>query len=508
MPPARQANARIDAGVPIAPPGSLAHLPGWRSFGPIDNTFAILRDSRAFFEASEKRFGRVFTTSFLGSRSVQLLGHDANQWVLADREGLFSSRLGWGPYLDRVFPRGVISMDFDEHRLHRRALSAAFKSGAMRSYFERLDLGIAEQLDGWRAPPTVRRVYPEMKRITLGLAAQTFLGVEPGPDADALNQAFIAELAATVGWARTPLPFTAMGKGVEARSWLIDHLIRLIQSRRDSDGEDLLSELCRASLDDGRLLTDQEIADHMNMLMMAAHDTLASSLTTFIWLLAVHPDWQARLRAEAIGLRLEPSDPTPFDDLDRLVLTEMAFKEALRLVPPLGAIPRHTVRDAQFKGFRIPAGVAVGVAPIHTHYSPELWPDPERFDPMRFTEEAERVRPRFAFVPFGGGAHMCLGLNYALMQARSFARHLLQRVRVPTAFGLQSFVEFGADRQAKGRSACGAQTDLNGAGHAELFRARSAKASDFLTPPQAVSARRPPGGERWPARSPRRRCGS
>ena len=202
----------------------------------------------------------------------------------------------------------------------------------------------------------------------------------------------------------------------------------MIRTRRGGDGVDLLSELCRTTLDDGRPLTDEEIADHMNMLMMAAHDTLASSLTTFVWLLARHQDWQATLREEAMGLKLVPSEPTPFDALDRLKLAEMAFKETLRLVPPLAVVPRRLVRDVEFRGLRIPAGAAVAVAPIHTHFMAHVWPEPDRFDPMRFTPEAERARHRYAFAPFGGGAHMCLGLNYAHMQSRSFARHLLQRV--------------------------------------------------------------------------------
>ncbi len=301
------ASLAIDAGPQRASPKSLAHLPGYRAFGPLDNTLAILRDPRNFYEASEKRFGPVFTISFLGERAVQCLGPDANELVLADREKAFSARLGWSPYFDQVFPRGLMSMDLEPHRLHRRALSVAFKSGAMRAYFEGLDLGIAKWLDGWRAAPGTRRVYPEMKRMTLELAMKTFLGIEPGGEADALNRAFVAEVAATIGWVRAPLPMTAMGRGVRAHSWLIEHLIRLIRSRRDGDGEDLLSELCRTTLDDGRTLTDDEIADHFNLLMMAAHDTLASSLTTLVWLLAVHPEWQARLREETLGLGLAPS---------------------------------------------------------------------------------------------------------------------------------------------------------------------------------------------------------
>jgi cytochrome P450 len=427
MQAASQAETMVETGPRRISRKSLEHLPGWRAFGPIDNTFAILRDARGYFEASEKRFGLVFTSSFLGSCGVQLLGPEANEYVLVDRDSSFSSKLGWSLYFDRVFPRGVVSMDFDEHRLHRRALSVAFKSGALRSYFERLDLGIAEWLDGWRAAPGSRRVYPEMKRMTLSLAARSFLGLEPGPEADALSRAFVAEVAATISWPRAPLPFTTMSKGVKARAWLVGYLVELIRIRRDGDGADLLSELCRARLDDGRLLTDQEIADHLNMLMMAAHDTLASSLTTFVSLLAAHRDWQTQLREEVLELGLRPSDPTPFDGLDKLKRTEMAFKESLRLMPPVASIPRHTIREVEFKGFRIPADCPIGVAPIHTHYMADVWPDPYRFDPMRFTVAAERARHRYAFVPFGGGAHMCLGLNYAVMQARSFARHLLQR---------------------------------------------------------------------------------
>jgi cytochrome P450 len=420
-----------------ARPRLLAHLPGVASFGPFDSTLAILRDPRGFYEAGWRRYGAVFTSSFLGARGVQLLGPEANELVLFDRAGAFSARLGWRPYLDRLFPRGIMLMDFEEHRLHRRALSVAFKSNAMRAYFQRLDLGVAAALDGWRDVSDERLVYPAMKRMTLKLATQTFLGMKPGPEADAVNKAFVAEVAASIGWVRAPLPFTALGRGVRARAWLVEHLAGLVRQRRDGDGEDLLSELCRTRLDDGRLLTDAEIADHMNFMMMAAHDTLASSLTSFVYMLAAHPEWQARLREEAAGLGLARDEPTPFDELERLKLTEMAFKETLRMVPPLAVWPRRAIREVTFKGVVIPAGAQVAVASIHTHYMPEHWPDPDRFDPMRFTDEAERARHRFAFIPFGGGSHMCLGLHYAMMQARSFARHLTQRFEFKLTPGYQ-----------------------------------------------------------------------
>jgi cytochrome P450 len=164
--------------------------------------------------------------------------------------------------------------------------------------------------------------------------------------------------------------------------------------------------------------------------MMAAHDTLTSSLTSFVAALAANPEWQQRLRDEIAALGLAHDEAMSFEQLDSLPLTEMAFKEAMRLRPPVPSLPRRATRDFSFQGFAIPAGTAVGINPLFSHHMPEVWPDPDRFDPLRFTDEAQRGRHRFAWVPFGGGAHMCIGLHFAYMQAKCFARHFLQNLSV------------------------------------------------------------------------------
>lgn len=161
---------------------------------------------------------------------------------------------------------------------------------------------------------------------------------------------------------------------------------------------------------------------------MAAHDTLTSSLTSFVAALAAHPEWQQKLREEIAGLGLKPGEPISFEQLDALPLTEMAFKEAMRLRPPVPSLPRRATRAFSFKGYTIPAGTMVAVNPLFTHHMPEIWPNPDQFDPLRFTDEASRGRHRFAWIPYGGGAHMCLGLNFAYMQAKCFAVHLLQHL--------------------------------------------------------------------------------
>src|SRR6201999_1634447 len=145
---------------------------------------------------------------------------------------------------------------------------------------------------------------------------------------------------------------------------------------------------------------------------------------------ATHPEWQTKLCDEDAVLGIAPGDPTTFDNLEAMPLSETAFKEAMRRRPPVPSIPRRVIRDVTFKGYAIPAGTMVGVNPVFTHHMREIWPDPESFDPSRFTEEAQRSRHRFAYVPFGGGAHMCLGLHFAYMQAKCFARHLLQNLNL------------------------------------------------------------------------------
>ena len=136
---------------------------------------------------------------------------------------------------------------------------------------------------------------------------------------------------------------------------------------------------------------------------MAAHDTLTSSLTSFVWFLCANPEWQDRLRAEVRSLGLNPGEPLPYDRLGDLPLTEMAYKEALRLIPPVPVVWRCAMRDTVFAGYKLPAGSRVNVNMLFTHHMPEVWPEPERFDPYRFTHEASLGRHKFAYLPFGGG---------------------------------------------------------------------------------------------------------
>jgi cytochrome P450 len=414
--------------LPPNPRGALSGIPGEDGLPFFGNTLKLLKDPVSFGRRMVATYGQVYRNNAFGGPSVMLIGPEANELVLFDRDKIFSSEQGWGPMLNLLFPRGLMLMDFDQHRADRRTLSVAFKPEPMRHYAEQLNRGISRDVAGWANRPI--RFYDAIKKLSLDLAAESFLGMELGPEADRINKAFVDEVQASVAPIRAPLPGTSMRRGVQAREYLIELFRREIPKRRAGDGQDFFSLFCRATDEEGRPLSDQAIADHMNFLMMAAHDTITSSATSLIMMLGRHPEWQDRLREEIAGLGLNDDEGVPYGQLDRLVLTEYAFKEALRMVPPVPSLPRRALKAFDFRGYHIPAGTFVGLNIAYTHKMAEHWPEPELYDPMRFTPEAARTRHKYAWVPFGGGAHMCLGLHFATMQVRILLTHLLTRYRI------------------------------------------------------------------------------
>ncbi|MBK8375077.1 MAG: cytochrome P450 [Sphingomonadales bacterium] len=410
----------------------LSHIPGENGWPVIGTTLRMLRDPVGYGRHMVETYGPVFRSNAFGGQNISLVGADANELMLFDRDKLFSSEQGWGPLLNLLFPRGLMLMDFDHHRMDRRALGVAFKPEPMRGYVAEMNRIFAEQLPRWRGDMVF---YPAIKQITLDVAASAFLGVPLGPEADRVNKAFVDMVQASIGVVRAPVPGTAMGRGVAGRKYLIDYFGPQIEERRRNENrQDMFSQFCRATRDDGSHLNDGEIIDHMIFLMMAAHDTITSSVTSMVAMLARYPEWQEKVRAECLSIAPAGANITP-EQLDAFEITEMVFKETLRVIPPVPSIPRRALRDFEFRGYKIPAGTSVGISPSYVHKMPEYWEDPERFDPLRFTPENSKGRHKYAWVPFGGGAHMCLGLHFAYMQMKLFIHHLLTQVSVETAEG-------------------------------------------------------------------------
>lgn len=419
----------VPANLPNPGFDDLKHIPGMERVRlPLFRTLKFLANPLGASRNLVEAHGSVFRRQDIGRWGVSLIGADANELVLFNRDKLFSNDLGWTPILELLFPRGLMLMDFEEHRIHRKTLTVAFKTEPMRHYFAQLDDGIARGLATW-ARGTSFKFYPAIKALTLDLAATSFLGVPWGPEAQRINKAFCDMVAASVAVIRKPLPFTAMKRGVDGRAYMCDYFGREIPKRRGLQGDDIFTQVCNATNENGELLTNQEIIDHMNFLMMAAHDTTTSSISSMLWCLAKHPEWQDKLREEIAGIRARHGKLS-YDNIGEMELTEQVFKEALRLIPPVPSMPRRALKEFTFQNHVIPAGTHIGVNQMVSHRMPEHWPDPERFDPTRFSAENSRGRHKYAWVPFGGGAHMCLGQHFAYMQVKMFFFALLEGHRV------------------------------------------------------------------------------
>lgn len=190
----------------------------------------------------------------------------------------------------------------------------------------------------------------------------------------------------------------------------------------------MFSQLCHATDEEGRQFGDDEVVDHLVFLLMAAHDTVTSALTSTAYRLAANPTWQSRLREESQALG---AAHVSYDDLPALALHQQVFDEVLRLDTPVPFIPRRAVKPVVFRGHLIPAGAHVSVSPDYTHRDPRFYADPERFDPTRFgSERAEHRAHPFAFVPYGGGAHTCIGRAFAYLLVKAFLHPLLLRYRL------------------------------------------------------------------------------
>ena len=415
-------------------PAVLAPVPAASGLKAIPGDFGLpflgylpqyIRDPMTLWRERYARYGPVSWFGSLGERNVQLLGPEACGIALSNRDKAFAG--GWEPLIGPFFHRGLMLLDFDEHLTHRRIMQQAFTHDRLSAYTDLMHPAIENGLARWSSAPDFR-VYPAVKKLTLDLATSLFMGGVGETDAarmDQINRAFIDCVQAATAYVRKPLPGTRWRRGVLGRRTLERFLRAYLPQRRAGPGEDLFSALCHIESEDGERFTDTDIVNHMIFLLMAAHDTSTITITTMMRHLGQHPEWEERCRAECAALG---TDTPSLADLDRLHSLDLVMKECLRLVAPVPSLARITVKDTEVLGFFIPAGIRVSVTPLFSHHLSEYWTEPERFDPERFAEPRREDRShRFAWEPFGGGVHKCIGLYFSGAEVKSVMHHLLTR---------------------------------------------------------------------------------
>jgi cytochrome P450 len=205
----------------------------------------------------------------------------------------------------------------------------------------------------------------------------------------------------------------------------------MIDERRASANppDDLLTRLLRARDDDGTRMTDRQVRDEAVTLFVAGHETTATALTWALYELSRSPAVLARLVAEAEAVRSDDEYRNPA----RLSYAIKVFKEAMRLYPPAYLLTRRALEPVSVGGIELRRGSLVFMSPYALHRRADIYPDPERFDPERFTAGAEAARPRSSYMPFGAGPRICIGSHFALMEGPIVLSALLRRLSLDVA---------------------------------------------------------------------------
>ena len=399
----------------------LASIPAKKGLPIVGVLPEAARDPYAFARRMYEEHGPIHRFYACGNWNLQLVGPEANEFVLFDREGNFSAYGGCKPVFGRHFDGGLLLRDGADHKWHRKLVATAFKQEQLQHYLGVFCTNIS-RLCSIVAGRTIN-TYEFAQKLTFTNGYSAFLGLDSSKAerTDLLAFRYLMRSAAAI------VPFPFPGNAQWRADWAKRHVRRLlgtvINAEPHEDRTDLAAALVRLKMSGG--LSEEEIVAHLTFTIAASFDALSSATISTLYYLARDPVWQNRVRHELLS-NIASSATIDLAELQRCEQSEWAVKEALRLNAAAPVLWRRALRDTAFGGHSIPTGTVVGVNPMLTHLLPQIWDEPARYDPGRFEPIKVRARHRFAFVPFGGGAHGCLGANFASLQVRALLRNLLQ----------------------------------------------------------------------------------
>ena len=402
----------------------VSHIPGSDGIPYFGNSLSTIWGLDKLLNEHAEKYGNVSRAKMLHQHGVLVVGADNFQNIFLDKDQNFSADMGFRESIGQFYRGGILMKDFADHKFLRRMMQTAFKNAAMKNYVGMMNPIMEENIEQWDKIEKFQ-FFPHIKKTLLEVGAEVFIGVKLGDEADAINKAFLDINDGLMGQLRKEWPGTKYNKGKKAERFLREYFSKEIDGRREGDGADMLSFMCREKTEEGEFFDKELIIPQASFLLFAAHDTTTSVLNHMIYYSAVHPEWQEKMREECLALGKEHLE---YDDLEKMTVIENVFYECQRLRPSVSFQTRRTINECEMDGHRIPADTMVFMSAIHNHMNPEYWSNPEAFDPDRFTpERAEHKSHSFAYHPFGGGAHKCIGMHFAMMLSKCFMFEVLTK---------------------------------------------------------------------------------
>ena len=326
--------------------------------------------------------------------------------------------------LATVLGKGLLTSEGEFWRGQRGRIQPAFRHENISSYAPVMTRATECMLDSWRDGGE-RNIHADFMRITLDIVARCLFGAKVSDAAERVGKAMeiVTDRFLTDASAALLLPFDIPDIFTPQKRRAIRELNKIIngiiRERRASNHPraDLLDALLAVRDAEGKPMREEQLRDEVMTLFLAGHETTAIALSWTCFLLAKHPEIEARLLVELQSV-LDGRTPV-IEDLPRLRYTEMVLKEAMRLYPAVWGLGRRAIAECELGGYRIPAGTNIFMFQWFTQRDPRFFSEPERFDPERWREDPVRSGkiPRFAYFPFGGGPRVCVGASFAMIEA-------------------------------------------------------------------------------------------
>jgi cytochrome P450 len=383
----------------------------------------------------------------IGPKTLYIFNHpDHAKHVLADNAANYHKGIGYTE-AKRALGDGLLTSEGALWKEQRRTIQPVFQHkriAARAGVIVAEALGLVERLGAHRDTGRPVDVLSEVTALTLGVLGSTLLdsdldafdGVEHSFQAVQDQAMFEME---TLGLVPRWLPLPGQRAFRSAR----DHLERVVgvlvenrKTRPSATGDDVLTRLIASTAGEAdERAAARRMRDELVTLLLAGHETTASTVGWTLHLVSRHPDVQDRLHEEAVAVY--GGNRPGYADLSRLRYTHMVLQEAMRLYPPVWILPRRAIADDEVGGYHVPAGAEVLICPFTLHRHPRYWPEPDRFDPGRFDPDAPADRPRYAHIPFGAGPRFCVGNHLGMMEAAFVISALLRDLRFDTVPGAE-----------------------------------------------------------------------
>ena len=379
-------------------------------------------DALTLIQRLQKSKGDVFQLNILNEDVLLLLTPSATKQIFLDPDDNFSSKHGWEFSIGPTFENGLMLRDFDDHKYHRSLLQNSFRRDALDKYIHIIQPRIASWIEEVKQKREFY-LYKSIKQLMFNVAVELFFDEVDDTKLNHLNQLFINSIKPATTIVRSPYPMTRMKKGLKARVELLEYFQEK-SDKIDLSKETLFADLVKTNNEEAGL-TNFEIAEHMIFLLLAAHDTTTSTLTSSIHFLAGDENYQNKIKTESSTL-----SKTDISDLKNGIIGEALFNEAIRKYPPVPFSPRWVVRDAELDGYEIPKNTYIAAGPLVLHNDERYWEDPLAFNPERFEDPTITHE---AYFPFAGGAHTCLGKFFASYLFKNVVYKLVDNFQVISA---------------------------------------------------------------------------